>query len=146
MFGLILLAGAYSADYTFTTAVLPGTSYRFAFLADFRTNTGVYITIAARAASANPRFSLFGGALKTDFGVNIFGVEAKIEDRVDFYRRTAKWDFKKGTYTETDTSSAEAKGSFGPVNASAKVTLEYDTEITAKADYKVGVKGNDPTQ
>jgi len=69
------VAGVYSSDFTFTTAALPGTSYRFAFLADFRTNTGVHNYIAGRAITANPRFSLYGGDLCNDSGYSTFKTE-----------------------------------------------------------------------
>jgi hypothetical protein len=80
-----------------------------------------------------------GNSAKLEVGVNIFGLEAKIEDRVDFWKQTAKWDFENGTYTETLTSKAEAKGSFGVISGTAGVELEYDTEIKAKADYNFGL-------
>ena len=66
------VAGAYSSDFTFTTAALPGTSYRFAFLADFRTGTGIHNNVAARVIAANPRFSIYGGDLCADSGYTTF--------------------------------------------------------------------------
>lgn len=48
---------------TFRTAPAPGTPFRFAWLADFRTNVTVHDTIAAHAAEAKPLMSLYGGDL-----------------------------------------------------------------------------------
>lgn len=52
-----------SSDASFRTAPNPGTPFRFAWLADFRTNVTVHDTIAVHAAEANPRMSLYGGDL-----------------------------------------------------------------------------------
>ena len=78
-------------------------------------------------------------AAKVDVGVNIFGIEAKLEDKVEFAKKTAQWDFENGKYTETYGSKAEAKGAFGILQGTASVELEYDAGITAKADYNLGV-------
>ncbi|MCX7921094.1 MAG: metallophosphoesterase family protein [Clostridia bacterium] len=55
-----------STDYTFTTAVNPGTNFRFAYMADCRTGTSIHDTIATRIKNANPKFSLYGGDLCYD--------------------------------------------------------------------------------
>jgi len=78
-------------------------------------------------------------AAKLDVGVNIFGIEAKLEDKVEFAKKTAQWDFANGKYTETYGSKAEAKAAFGILQGTASVELEYDSEIRAKADYNLGV-------
>jgi len=52
-----------SSDASFRTAPKPGTPFRFAWLADFRTNVTVHDTIALHAAQANPWMSLYGGDL-----------------------------------------------------------------------------------
>ena len=52
-----------SYDASFRTAPSPGTPFRFAWLADFRTNVTVHDTIALHAAEANPWMSLYGGDL-----------------------------------------------------------------------------------
>lgn len=56
-------SGTPSADFSFRTAVTPGTPYRFAWLADFRTNTNIHAQIAPLVQAANPRFSVYGGDL-----------------------------------------------------------------------------------
>lgn len=50
----------------FRTAPNPGTPFRFAWLADFRTNVTIHDSIARLAANANPVMSLYGG----DFCIN----------------------------------------------------------------------------
>ncbi len=47
----------------FTTAVLPGTPFRFAWMADCRNDTTVHGQIAALIKNENPKFSLYGGDL-----------------------------------------------------------------------------------
>ncbi len=48
---------------SFQTAAGPGTHFRFAWLADCRTNTAVHDAIASRILAAAPHFSLYGGDL-----------------------------------------------------------------------------------
>ncbi len=48
---------------SFHTAVEPGTSFRLAFMADFRTNTSVHDRIAKLVANTYPQASLYGGDL-----------------------------------------------------------------------------------
>lgn len=55
--------GDVSADASFRTAPNPGTPFRFAWLADFRTNVSVHDIIAIHAANANPVMLLYGGDL-----------------------------------------------------------------------------------
>ncbi len=55
--------GASSANHTFVTAAEPGTSFRFAWLADCRTQPAVHDEIAGRIREMQPRFSLYGGDL-----------------------------------------------------------------------------------
>jgi predicted phosphodiesterase len=55
-----------SDDATFRTAPHAGTSFRAAWMADCRTDTTVYDSIAARILRAEPVVSLYGGDLCTD--------------------------------------------------------------------------------
>ncbi|MDR3667335.1 MAG: metallophosphoesterase [Ignavibacteriaceae bacterium] len=50
-----------SADYNFQTAPLPGSSFRFAWEADMRTNLSPHDQISALIKAANPLFLLQGG-------------------------------------------------------------------------------------
>ncbi|MCX6343507.1 MAG: metallophosphoesterase family protein [Armatimonadetes bacterium] len=68
-------AGMNTADYTFTTAALPGTSYRFAAMGDFRTNTSIFNAISLLVKNANPRFSIYGGDLCNDSNYSTFKTE-----------------------------------------------------------------------
>ncbi len=47
----------------FHTAVEPGTSFRFIFMADFRTNTSIHDKIAKLAEETNPQIAIYGGDL-----------------------------------------------------------------------------------
>ena len=58
--------GTPTSDYTLTTAVNAGTSYRFAWMAETRTGTSIHDNISARIKAANPKFSLYGGDLCAD--------------------------------------------------------------------------------
>ena len=55
--------GEPTADQTFTTAALPGASFRFAIMGDCRTGVKPHAAIAARIAAADPRFSVYLGDL-----------------------------------------------------------------------------------
>lgn len=50
-----------SNDYYFQSAVNPGTSFKFAALADFRNGTRIHEEIAERIKAAHPAFSIYGG-------------------------------------------------------------------------------------
>jgi hypothetical protein len=76
---------------------------------------------------------------KLEVGVDICGAEAKLEAKGDFYRRTATWDLKNGTYSETDSAKGEAKASLGPLSAGAEV--ELDTQLNAKITGKISYEG-----
>ena len=52
-----------SDDASFQTAPNPGTSFRFAWMADFRTGVTVHDSIAKRVKEAHPLMSLYGGDL-----------------------------------------------------------------------------------
>ena len=57
---------AKSSDATFRTAPEPGTSFRFAWMADFRTGVTVHDSIADLVNEAHPQMSLYGGDLAID--------------------------------------------------------------------------------
>jgi hypothetical protein len=52
-----------SYDYTFKTAVLPGTKFRLAWMADCRQGTEIHDKISKRIENENPAFLLYGGDL-----------------------------------------------------------------------------------
>lgn len=55
--------GKKSALHQFITAAMPGTAFRFAWMADCRTGITFHNTIAGRIKAAKPAFSLYGGDL-----------------------------------------------------------------------------------
>jgi hypothetical protein len=82
-----------------------------------------------------------GAGMKLPIGVNIAGMGGKLELGAEAYRRTATWDFKNGTYSETETAKAEAGYTAGPLKLSAEATL--DSDLHAKAKFKAGLSGKD---
>ena len=56
----------YSADSHFTTGVLPGGPFRFAWMADCRTGSVVYDSVMTHLASTQPLLALYGGDLCAD--------------------------------------------------------------------------------
>jgi hypothetical protein len=64
--------GTPTLDATFTTAVDPGTNFRFAFMADCRTGTSYHDSINNLIKNANPKFSLYGGDLCYDSAYTTF--------------------------------------------------------------------------
>ncbi|MCX6132759.1 MAG: metallophosphoesterase [Ignavibacteriales bacterium] len=59
----VVYNGSKSGDASFQTAPNPGTPFRFAWMADFRTGVTVHDTIARRVREAHPVMSLYGGDL-----------------------------------------------------------------------------------
>jgi hypothetical protein len=55
--------GTISHDATFRTAPKPGTEFRFAWMADFRTGVTIHDSIAKRIKEAHPVMCLYGGDL-----------------------------------------------------------------------------------
>lgn len=58
--------GEISTDRTFRTAVLPGTSFRFAWMSDNRSGPVVFDSIVSRVAAARPLLAFYGGDLCVD--------------------------------------------------------------------------------
>lgn len=56
-------SGLYSPDSHFTTGVLPGTPFRFAWMADCRTGSIIFDSVITHVASSRPLLGLFGGDL-----------------------------------------------------------------------------------
>ncbi len=70
-----VLVGVTSSDATFRTAPNPGTSFRFAWMADMRDSTAVHDSISLRIAEANPVMSLYGGDLCSGSSYSAFKKE-----------------------------------------------------------------------
>lgn len=78
-----------------------------------------------------------GIGMKLPIGVNIAGMGGKLELGAEAYRRTATWDFKNGTYEETDTAKGEANLKLGPMSAGGEV--EVDSQLHVKVKAKSGM-------
>lgn len=109
------VAGAYTADYTFTTAPLPGASFRFAAMGDFRTNTSTFNAISLLVKNANPRFSIYGGDLCNDSYYSTFKTEffcanqLALSAGVPFFNAPGNhegWSSNTQTVTQAPTSSS----------------------------------------
>jgi predicted Zn-dependent protease len=93
----------------------------------------------------NEKFQTYTATgMKLDVGVNICGVGGKVQAGGEAWRRTATWDLKNGTYSETDTAKAEAKATLGPLSAAGEVQL--DTQLNAKVTSKLSLLGTATTQ
>lgn len=111
--------GGSGSDYTFTTAVEPGTSFRFAWAADFRTGTGVYDAIAAKIRDANPGFLLYGGDLCLDGSYAAFKNEffrpneLALISEAPFFNATGNhegWRQNTRAFTQAPASSSGTQG------------------------------------
>ncbi len=107
--------GDVSADASFTTAVLAGTSFRFAWMADCRTGTAVHDSIAKRIADANPVMSLYGGDLCVRSSYSAFkdeyfrANELALIARVPFFNATGNhegWSANTKAFTQAPTSAS----------------------------------------
>jgi hypothetical protein len=74
---------------------------------------------------------------KAHVGVNICGIGGMVEEKMEFVKRTATWDFDKNTYQETNGAKGESKFLAGPFGVSGEV--ELDTELNAKTASKFTV-------
>ena len=75
--------------------------------------------------------------VKANVGVNICGFGAKVEEKMEFAKRTATWDLDNNTYKETNSAKGESKFIVGPVAVGGEV--ELDTELNAKTTSKLTV-------
>jgi hypothetical protein len=73
-------------------------------------------------------------AVKANVGVNICGFGAKVEEKMEFAKRTATWDLDNNTYKETNSAKGESKFIAGPVAVGGEV--ELDSELNAKTTSK----------
>jgi hypothetical protein len=83
-----------------------------------------------------------GLGMKLEVGVNVCGAGlGKLQVGGEAYRRTATWDFKNGTYSETDTAKAEATYKAGPMQVGGEFTL--DSQLHAKVKAKASMNVSD---
>lgn len=85
--------------------------------------------------SENTLETYTGVGAKLEVGVNVAGMELKAEVKGDFARKTARWDFTNGTYTESYEAKGEAKAGAGFVSVSGEVSV--NTQLEAKTSSKV---------
>lgn len=74
---------------------------------------------------------------KLQVGVNLAGLELKAEAEGQFIRKTARWDFDKGTYTESYGAKGEVKAGAGFFTVGGEV--EVNTELEAKTTAKINL-------
>lgn len=68
----VVIGESKTGDFAFTTAVSAGTSFRFAFAADFRTGVEIHDAIAAKIKEAKPLMAIYGGDLCYDNSYKAF--------------------------------------------------------------------------
>ncbi len=105
-----------TGDFTFRTAVAPGTPYRFAFLADFRTNTAPHDRVAQRVLNTDqPRVAFYGGDLCNDSTYAVFkseflrANELALAARVPFFNAAGNhegWSTNTQAFTEAPASAS----------------------------------------
>lgn len=77
--------------------------------------------------------------------VHVFGVGAEVEGQVEVAKRTARWDFSKGTYEENTSIGAKVatKTGLGPIG-SVTTEIEVDAELNSKVSGKMTVGDKSP--
>jgi predicted phosphodiesterase len=110
-----LQSGQKSADATFRTAPKPGAGFRFAWMADCRTGTGVHDSIAMLIDEAHPVMSLYGGDLCANSSYAAFKDqfflpnELALIARVPFFNTPGnheKWSQNTEAFTQAPASSS----------------------------------------
>jgi hypothetical protein len=87
--------------------------------------------------SAQQLESYTGVGAKFKVGLNVAGVEMEVEAKGDFVRKTATWDFAKGTYEESYGAKGEAKAGVGMASVSGEFAV--NTQLEAKVASKVSL-------
>lgn len=104
-----------SITVAFRSAVLPGTPFRFAWMADCRSGVVIHDSIAARILQANPVVSLYGGDLSPTssyaaYKSNFFRPwERGLIGRVPFFNATGNhegWDTNTVAFTHAPASAS----------------------------------------
>ena len=107
--------GAETRDATFRTAPLPGTPFRFAWMADFRTGVLIHDSIATLVRDADPAMSLYGGDLAIDGkyasikGQFFRPPELALIDHVPFFNTPGnheKWTQNTRAFTQAPVTSS----------------------------------------
>lgn len=104
----------------FRTAPSSGTPFRFAWMADFQSNSDIHDAIALLVQAAYPRFSLYGGDLCDD-GTSYSNYKEKffrpnqqaLASRVPFFNATGnheKWEINTKAFTQAPQSASVNQG------------------------------------
>jgi acid phosphatase type 7 len=110
-----VLSDTASQDASFRTAPNPGTSFRFAWMADCRSGVDVHDAISKRIADANPVMSLYGGDLCINSSYSAFkdqffrANERYLIARVPFFNTPGnheKWTPNTKAFTQAPASSS----------------------------------------
>ncbi len=126
-----------SADASFRTAPDPGTPFRFLWMADFRKNTDVHDSIAARAAGFRADVALYGGDLCTsgsyeDFKREFFRPrQSRLNATVPFFNATGnheQWGRNTRAFTQAP-ASASGTQDYYSFNYGDMHVLVLNTEI-----------------
>lgn len=105
---------------SFTTAVNPGSSFRFAWMSDFETGTSTHDKIATLVLAASPHFSLYGGDL-CEIGSSYLSYkneffrsnQLSLAARVPFFNATGngeKWETNTKAFTQAPSSASGNQG------------------------------------
>ena len=131
-----------SADYTFVTEAQPGTGFRFAWLADPRSNPPVFGEISALIDGHDPRFGLYGGDLCAGATWDSWDTEFFVPEQlalaaqVPFFNAAGNhegWNALTQAFTQAPDAAGEAGGYYSLDYGDLHV-LVLNTEV----DYSEG--------
>lgn len=138
----VIQGGTTSADYTFWTAPPAGTDFRFAWMADPRSNPTVHGAIAGLIDGFDPRFSLYGGdlcnsATRSSWNAEFFVPEERaLIAQVPFFNAVGNheaWNAVTRAFTQGPDAAGEANGYYS-IDYGDLHVLVLNTEI----DYSSG--------
>ena len=110
--------GKSSSSHTFSTAAPPGTDFRFAWMADMRTQPEIHNEIAGRIKEMRPRFSLYGGDLCEQNGYDFWKRDFFVPNQlalaveVPFFNTAGNhegWTTNTRAFTQAPASASESQ-------------------------------------
>jgi len=111
--------GAPTPDSTFRTAPLPGTSFRFAWMADCRSGTNIHDMVSQHILTSSPVVLLYGGDLCVDSGYSAFKNEffrvneLALISKIPFFNATGNhegWSTNTKAFTQAPQSGSNNQG------------------------------------
>lgn len=124
------------SDDTFYTAALPGTGFRFAWLADFRTGVAIHDQIATLIREARPRVSFYGGDISRRSSYESFKIDffrppqLELIARVPFFNATGNHEgWSTNTKAFTQAPAGWPEDGYYSVDYGDLHTLVLNTEI-----------------